>query len=255
VTATASVALEERYSPADLDVFTPGERRRFAPGAGADPRRDRGLAFELLYRLEPGLYARLAAAERLHPGIIDWFPRHVSRIVEVGAGSGRLTLALADRCDKLVAVEPAAPMRPLLKSAVRESGAGARVEVVDAFFDALPVEDGWADVTVTCSALTDEPAHGGEAGLLEMERVTRPGGMVVVVWPNHLRWLTDRGYTRVVFRGPAAMEFESLDEAVELARVFYPAAAAEVERRGKRVVPYALLGVRGPRDLAYKVVA
>ena len=44
------------------------------------------LAWELLYRLEPGLYERLANAERLHPDIMDWLPRCADRIVEVGAG-------------------------------------------------------------------------------------------------------------------------------------------------------------------------
>jgi len=34
------------------------------------------------------LYDRLAGAERLHPGVVDWLPRDVDRIAEVGAGSG-----------------------------------------------------------------------------------------------------------------------------------------------------------------------
>jgi hypothetical protein len=89
--------LSTRYTTADLRVFTRDEARRFAPDEGCDPRTDLTLAWELLYRLEPELYERMASAERLHPGIVGWLPRCADRIVEVGAGSGRLTLELIDR--------------------------------------------------------------------------------------------------------------------------------------------------------------
>ena len=77
--------LRTRYTPADLRVLTRDEARRFAPDGGGDPRADLTLAWELLYRLEPELYERMASAERLHPGIADWLPRCADRIVEVGA--------------------------------------------------------------------------------------------------------------------------------------------------------------------------
>ena len=45
-------------------VFTDEEARRFVPRGDGDPRTDMVLAWELLYRLEPDLYDRLASAER-----------------------------------------------------------------------------------------------------------------------------------------------------------------------------------------------
>src|SRR6516164_8000276 len=84
---TSEDPLPRRYTPADLGVLTCDERRRFAPGAGADPRADITLAWELLYRLEPDLYDRLVSAERLHPAVLGWLPRDAGRIVEVGAGA------------------------------------------------------------------------------------------------------------------------------------------------------------------------
>jgi hypothetical protein len=42
---------------------------------------------------------------------------------------------------------------------------------------------------------------------------------------------------------------------VELAEIFYPRAAGEVRRRGWRKVPFEVLGLNPPRDLAYKVLA
>jgi hypothetical protein len=78
-------------------VLTEDEAKRFAPGETANPRSDITLAWELLYRLEPELYERLVAAERLHPGVLAWLPHDVERIVEVAAGTGRLTLELVAR--------------------------------------------------------------------------------------------------------------------------------------------------------------
>jgi len=57
------------------------------------------------------------------------------------------------------------------------------------------------------------------------------------------------------FAGPMAVEFESLEEAIELAEIFYPDALAEIRRRGDRRVPYEVLGKNPPRDLAFKVVS
>jgi 16S rRNA A1518/A1519 N6-dimethyltransferase RsmA/KsgA/DIM1 with predicted DNA glycosylase/AP lyase activity len=103
----------------------------------------------LLYRLEPELYERLVAAERIHPAVLEWLPR-VDRVVEVGAGTGRLTTHLVSRCAHLVAVEPAGPMRERLRAALAPQVLGT-VEIVDGFFDALRVPDACADLVVTCS--------------------------------------------------------------------------------------------------------
>ncbi|MFZ0003333.1 MAG: hypothetical protein WAK76_27890, partial [Trebonia sp.] len=104
-------ALLSRYTAADLRVFTPDEASRFTPHGAGDPRQDAVLAWELLYRLEPRLYDRLASAERLHPGVVNWLPRDVDQIVEVGAGTGRLTMELIERGRRVTAVEPALPLR------------------------------------------------------------------------------------------------------------------------------------------------
>jgi SAM-dependent methyltransferase len=233
-----------RYSAAELGVLSEAEARRYGTG---DPRADITLAWELLYRLEPELYERLVAAERLHPDVLAWFPDALGRVVEVGAGTGRLTVELVGRAREYVAVEPAAPLREILARRVA-------ARVVDGFFDDLPFEDGYADLVVACSALTPAPGHGGDAGLAEMERVCRPGGQVVIVWPNHIPWLEAHGYEYVSFAGEMCVEFASAGEAAELTAIFYPRGAAEVRRRGLRRVPYDVLGVNPPRDLAYKVV-
>jgi SAM-dependent methyltransferase len=247
--------LRKRYTSADLRALTEEEATRFVPHGTGDPQTDITVAWELLYRLEPDLYDRLVSAERLHAGVLGWLPRNVDRIVEVGAGAGRLTLELIDRAREVVAVEPAAPLRRLLSRKLSRADHRCRVRVTDGFFDDVPVADDCADLVVACSALTPAPGHGGEAGLAEMERVCRPGGRVVIVWPNNVGWLAAHGYRYASFAGEMFVEFASLEEAVELTEVFYPSAVAEVRRRGARQVPYQVLGVNPPRDLAFKAIA
>jgi SAM-dependent methyltransferase len=247
--------LRSRYAAADLAVLTHDEARRFMPDGGGDPQTDVTLAWELLYRLEPELYERLASAERLHPGVIDWLPSTADRIVEVGAGAGRLTLELLDRGRVVEAIEPAAGLRQILERKLSRADHGCRARVMCGFFDQLPVASGCADLVVACSVLTPAPGHGGDAGLAEMERVCRPGGCVAIIWPNNLDWLAARGYRYACFPGPMCVEFRSYNEAVELAGIFYPGAADQVRRRGQRQVPFEVLGINPPRDLAFKVLA
>jgi len=140
--------LRRRYTAADLGVLTHDELSRFAPAGDADPQADVPLAWELLYRLEPELYDRLVSAERLHPGVLGWLPRDADRIVEVGAGAGRLTLELIGRGREVVAIEPAAPLRQILIRKLAEAEHGDRARVVHGFFDDLPVASGCADLVV-----------------------------------------------------------------------------------------------------------
>lgn len=249
--------VRRRYTVADLDALSADEARRFlagGPGEGGGGQIDVVLAWEVLYRREPELYDRLAGAERLHPAVLEWLPADVDRIVEVGAGTGRLTLQLLGRAREIVAVEPARPLREILTRKLTDADPGGHVRVSPGFFDDLPLPDDWSDLVVACSAFTPDAGHGGDAGLAEMERVCRPGGCVAIVWPNHVGWLQDRGYEYLSFAGEMFMEFASPQEAAELTEIFYPRAAAEVRRRGQRRVSFDVLGANPPRDVAFKVM-
>jgi SAM-dependent methyltransferase len=246
--------LRSRYTAADVGVLSQDEMRRFVGGGAGDPRTDVTLAWELLYRLEPGLYDRLACAERLHPAVLRWLPDNVERIIEVAAGTGRLTLDLLHRARELVAVEPAGPLREILGQKLARADRGHRARVTHGFFDDLPMPDACAELVVSCSALTPDPGHGSEAGLAEMERVCRPGGCVVLVWPNDVAWLTGHGYQYVSFGGEMCLEFATAEEAVDLVGIFYPDAVGEVRHRGCRRVPHEVLGINPPRDLAFKII-
>jgi SAM-dependent methyltransferase len=267
----SNLPLLQRYTRDDLAVFSDEERQHLGIDDRADPQADPAVAWELLYRLEPELYDRLVRAERLHPGILAWLPQHVERIIEVACGTGRLTVELVGRCRELTAIEPAAPLREILMRKLDglagpqaptlpspASGGGKiwpNVRVIDGFFDALPMPDRSAELVITLSALTPAPSHGGHRGLAELERICSRRGMVVIVWPNNLEWLAKRGYRYVAFQGDMAVEFASFAEAIELTQIFYPHAVEAIKRRGHQRVPYDVLGINPPRDLAYKTIA
>jgi SAM-dependent methyltransferase len=246
--------LRTRYTVADLDVLSAQEARRFAPAGAGNPQAEPALAWELLYRLEPELYDRLVQAERLHPAVLRWLPAGLDRVVEVGAGTGRLTCELLHRARELVAVEPAAPLREMLARRLARADRACRARVTAGFFDDLPLPNHWADLVVACSAFTPEAGHGGEAGLEEMERVCRPDGLVVIVWPNNVDWLIAHEYEYVSFAGEMFVEFASREEAAELIEIFYPSAPAEVRGGARRRVSYEALGINPPRDIAYKAM-
>ena len=143
-------------------------------------------------------------------------------------------------------------MRSMLAAKLRDRGLDGWVEVVNGFFERLPVADGEADLVIACSAFTTCPGHGSTGGLDEMVRACRAGGLVVVVWADDPAWLVARGFQHMVFPGEMAVEFRDAEEALELARVFWPGAVGWIERAGSRRVPYEILGTNPPRELCWR---
>jgi ubiquinone/menaquinone biosynthesis C-methylase UbiE len=133
------------------------ERERWA--------RSFGSAAEL-YEAHRPLYAEAA---------VDWlFERLPMRdVLDVGAGTGKLTRQLVERGAHVVAVEPDPDMR------VTFSRVLPGVEILDARAESLPLDDGSVDVVTAGQAFhwfdLDE-------ALPEMHRVTRPGGGLAMAW-------------------------------------------------------------------------
>jgi SAM-dependent methyltransferase len=99
------------------------------------------------------------------------------RALDVGCGPGALAAVLVERLGaaKVSAVDPSAPFVEACRA--RLPG----VEVVEAGAEALPFADDTFDAAL--SQLVVNFMRDGEAGVREMARVTRPGGVVAsCVW-------------------------------------------------------------------------
>jgi SAM-dependent methyltransferase len=119
-------------------------------------------------RYGPPLASALIAFAGVKPGM---------RALDVGCGPGALTAALAERLGaaNVCAVDPSEPFA----DACRARLPGLQVAV--AAVEALPFDDGGFDAAL--SQLVVNFMRDAEAGLREMARVTRPGGVVAsCVW-------------------------------------------------------------------------
>lgn len=94
-------------------------------------------------------------------------------VVDVGAGTGKLTRLLVPTGAEVVAVEPVAAMRAVLTAEVP----GARV--VDGTAEDIGLPDGSADAVVAAQAFHWFATH---AALAAFARVLHPGGRLGLVW-------------------------------------------------------------------------
>ena len=102
------------------------------------------------------------------------------RVVDVGAGGG---------IDSLIAARMVGPtgavigidMTPAMLARARAAAAESRIDNVEfreAYMEALPVPDGWADVVISNGVLNLTPDK--QKALGEMFRVLRPGGRLQI---------------------------------------------------------------------------
>jgi SAM-dependent methyltransferase len=97
-----------------------------------------------------------------------------STVVDLGAGTGQLTRALAARFARVVAVEPLAPQRELLAAAALPG-----VEVREGTAEALPLPDASAGAVFVAEAFH---WFDWSAALAEAARVLVPGGGIALLW-------------------------------------------------------------------------
>jgi SAM-dependent methyltransferase len=94
-------------------------------------------------------------------------------VLDLAAGTGKLTRALAPTGARLVAVEPVAAMRDKLAEALPEA------RVLAGTAERIPLADGSVDAVAVAQAFH---WFDGDAALVEIHRVLRPGGRLGLVW-------------------------------------------------------------------------
>ena len=143
---------------------------------------------------EPSLSFGSAAAayERGRPSYppeaIDWLlPTSASKVLDLGAGTGKLTTRLVERGLDVVAVDPIPGMLEVLRTSLPETlallGTAEEIPLEDNSVDAVLVAQAWHWVNP-------------ERAIPEVARVLRPGGRLGLVWntrDERLGWVRDLG--------------------------------------------------------------
>ncbi|HEX7321469.1 MAG TPA: class I SAM-dependent methyltransferase [Mycobacterium sp.] len=145
-------------------------------------RRDRSLSFG----------SQAAAYERGRPSYppeaIDWLlPSGARDVLDLGAGTGKLTTRLVERGLDVVAVDPIPEMLEVLRSALPATpallGTAEQIPLPDNSVDAVLVAQAWHWF---------EPARA----IPELVRVLRPGGRLGLLWntrDERLGWVKELG--------------------------------------------------------------
>lgn len=197
-----------------------------------------------VYKSHADQYERLVRREDYQNNLLEaietYCPLDNIDVVELGAGTGRLTRLLAPRARSIKAFDVSAHMLELAETSLRAMGL-TNWETCVADHRRVPVPDSSADLVISGWSFSYLAVWGGadwqsalQAGLDEINRILRPGGKILLIEslgtgtekprpPEHLEayydWLTgagfERGWTRTDYR------FETLEEAVELSTFFF----------------------------------
>ena len=134
--------------------------------------------------------AQAAAYERGRPSYppeaIDWLlPAGARDVLDLGAGTGKLTTRLVERGLNVIAVDPIAEMLELLRSALPETpallGTAEHIPLPDNAVDAVLVAQAWH-------------WFDPDRAVAEVARVLRPGGRLGLVWnvrDDRLGWVKE----------------------------------------------------------------
>jgi SAM-dependent methyltransferase len=147
-----------------------------------ESRQERSLSFG----------SEAAAYERGRPSYppeaIDWLlPPGARDVLDLGAGTGKLTTRLVERGLDVVAVDPLAEMLELLSSALPDTpallGTAEQIPLPDSHVDAVLVAQAWH-------------WFDPQRAVAEVARVLRPGGRLGLVWntrDERSGWVKDLG--------------------------------------------------------------
>ena len=144
-----------------------------------------------IYQHQPRKYHELVSREdyqgNLLASIMDVAPLDGKRVVELGAGTGRVTCLLAPRVASITAFDASEAMLKVAEHNLSETGCRNWTLAV-ADHRSLPAPTAGADIAISGWSICCLAVYSGDAwekelqaGLDEMKRVVRPGGMVIII--------------------------------------------------------------------------
>jgi ubiquinone/menaquinone biosynthesis C-methylase UbiE len=219
-----------------------------------------------IYQSEGDRYEALVSREdyqgHIQKAIDEIVPVDSLDVLDLGAGTGRLTLLLASRAKSIHAFDASAEMLRVCRDRLRTIGlANWQVDVAD--HRQLPVLDHSADLVVSGWSVAylvvwhpqtwrDEL----EKWMSEMQRVLRPGGKIILfeslgtgneepIQLDHLKdyypWLDEAGFQHKWIR--TDYQFESVEDAADQAGFFFGAEMADRIRQEHMIILPECTGV------------
>jgi ubiquinone/menaquinone biosynthesis C-methylase UbiE len=199
--------------------------------------------FQRIYRCEANTYQRMVSAEDAYGELaarLSALAAEATTIVDVGAGTGRLTVPLCVAGNTVHGIDTSPAMLEVARTRLAHCEGDWQLSTADA--RKLPIDDDWADAAVAgwvYGHFTERHATTWETeladALSEMDRVVKPGGIEVVVdtlgtgvtgpgAPNqslaaYHRFLERRRFECTVLR--TDYRFDSVDESIELLEWFF----------------------------------
>lgn len=154
-----------------LDLRSPQRQHSFAPDqARADERDVVSAPFrEALDALTIGRWAGALPSG--------------AYVLDIGSGTGRAAIALAQRGHYVIAMDPAAPLLSQARQDAIDAGVADRIAFVLADTEALPIADGTLDGAVAHGVLHRH--EHPEAVVARAGRALRPGGYWFSLDPHH----------------------------------------------------------------------
>lgn len=113
--------------------------------------------------------------------------------LDLGSGSGHLSLALAAHFDRVVGIDPSEEYVDIAKLVASNHPQGSKTNFLRGIAEKLPFEDNRFDTVISCGVLmfTDH-----EAAFREIARVLKPGGTFYLFYSGpgwYLRYMLDLG--------------------------------------------------------------
>jgi ubiquinone/menaquinone biosynthesis C-methylase UbiE len=214
-----------------------------------------------VYLAHASQYERLVKCEdyqgHLLQAIQKIVPLHGIKLVELGAGTGRLTRMLAPHVRSIRAFDASAHMLSEARKSFRSLGLSNYLTGV-ADHRHIPVKTASAEVVLSGWSFCYLAVWGGEDwesalqnGMNEIKRILTPGGTVVLIEslgtgveqptpPKHLEayldWLAKAGFESDWIR--TDYRFNSLEQAVELSTFFFgEEMSKDILRKNRIVLP------------------
>jgi len=218
--------------------------------------------FTGVYKNQPREYHQMIEVEdfenNLLKAILRFTPISSNRVLDIGSGTGRLPLLFHAQNADLLALDISFPM--LLEQRAQKQNIGGKWELIQGDMRILPVRDSWADVTTAgwaaghfCGWFPETWQQEIDRFILEMQRVTRPGGALFIMetlgtgrktpapptralHEYYQRIESQWGFQREVIR--TDYKFQSVSDAIEKTAFFFGQELAEtIDKNEWQIVP------------------